>query len=148
MKGKMITFGLREKNGKSKEIYLMSNKQAQYYTVKLDKALNLLIDSDRCLRMFATSVKTMVEKYDTENWDSSPVADYMDGYLNAKVLRDFLHKRIKEPDEKIVEFAKKNNIDGLLLTKGELSMLQSLVYNFEETKEYLNKNYGFSTLVN
>ena len=55
----------------------MSNKQAQYYTIKLDKALNLLVDADRCMRMFATTVKTMVEKYDTENWDSSPVADYI-----------------------------------------------------------------------
>jgi len=126
----------------------MSNKPVQYYTVKLDKALNLLLDSDRCMRMFATTVKTMVEKYDIENWSTSPVPDYMDGYLNAKVLRDFIDKRLKEPDSTIVEFAKKNNIDGMLVTKGELSLLQSLVYNFEETKEYLNKNYGFSTLVN
>lgn len=126
----------------------MSSKPAQFYTVKLEKALNLLVDSDRCMRMFATTVKTMVEKYDVENWSSSPVADYMDGYLNAKVLRDFLDKRLKEPDQTIVEFAKKNNIEGMLVTKGELSILQSLVYNFEETKEYLNKNYGFSTLVN
>ena len=72
----------------------------------------------------------------------------MDGYLNAKVLRDFLDKRLKEPDPILVEYAKKNKVDGVLVTKNELGLLQSLVYNFEETKEYLNKNYGFSTLVN
>lgn len=126
----------------------MASKPAQYYTVKLEKALNLLIDSDRCTRMFATTVKAMVEKYDTENWDSSPVADYMDGYLNAKVLRDFLNKRLKEPDPFLVEYAKKNKVDGMLVTKNELGMLQNLVVNFEETKEYLHKNYGFSTLFN
>ncbi len=126
----------------------MSTKPAQYYTVRLEKVLNLLVDSDRCMRMFATTVKTMVEKYDTENWSSSPVPDYMDGYLNAKVLRDFLDKRLKEPDPILVEYAKKNKVDGVLVTKNELGLLQSLVINFEETKEYLNKNYGFSTLVN
>jgi hypothetical protein len=72
----------------------------------------------------------------------------MDGYLNAKVLRDYLDKKLKEPDQKLVEYAKKNKVDGVLVTKNELSMLQSLVINFEETKEYLNKNYGFSTLLN
>jgi hypothetical protein len=128
----------------------MSSKpsQPQYYSVKLEKVLNLMVDSDRCMRMFATSVKTMVEKYDIENWGSSPVADYMDGYLNAKVLRDFLDKKLKEPDQKLVEYARKNKVDGVLVTKNELNVLQSLVINFEETKEYLNKNYGFSTLLN
>lgn len=126
----------------------MASKPAQYYTVRLEKALNLLVDSDRCARMFSTTVKTMVEKYDTENWDSSPIADYMDGYLNAKVLRDFLDKRLKEPDPFLVEYAKKNKVDGMLITKKELDMLQTLVINFEETKEYLNKNYGFSTMLN
>lgn len=128
----------------------MSNKptQSQYYSVNLEKVLNLIVDSDRCMRMFATSVKTMVEKYDIENWGSSPLPDYMDGYLNAKVLRDFLDKKLKEPDQKLVEYARKNKVDGVLVTKNELSMLQSLVINFEETKEYLNKNYGFSTVLN
>lgn len=126
----------------------MASKPAQYYTVRLEKALNLLVDSDRCARMFSTTVKTMVEKYDTESWDSSPIADYMDGYLNAKVLRDFLDKRLKEPDPFLVEYAKKNKVDGMLITKKELDMLQTLVINFEETKEYLNKNYGFSTMLN
>lgn len=126
----------------------MSSKPAQYYTVKLEKALNLLVDSDRCTRMFSTTVKAMVEKYDTQNWDSSPVADYMDAYLNAKVLRDFLNKRLKEPDPFLIEYAKKNKVDGMLVTKNELGMLQNLVVNFEETKEYLHKNYGFSTLFN
>ncbi len=124
------------------------NGKAQYYTITLNKALNLLTDSDRCGRMFATSVKNMVDKYDLENWDSTPLADYMDAYLNAEVLKDFLHKKIKEPDEKLVQFAAKNKIDGVLLTKNELGMLQTLVTNFEETKEYLNKTYGFSTLLN
>lgn len=126
----------------------MASKPAQYYTVRLEKALNLLVDSDRCARMFSTTVKTMVEKYDIENWDSSPIADYMDGYLNAKVLRDFLDKRLKEPDPFLVEYAKKNKVDGMLITKKELDMLQTLIINFEETKEYLNKNYGFSTFLN
>lgn len=127
---------------------MSSNSKVQYYTITLNKALNLLTDSDRCSRMFSESVKTMVLKYSIDNWDSSPLADYMDAYLNAKVLKDFITKKIKEPDEKMVAFAAKNKIDGVLLTKNELSILQTLVTNFEETKEFLNKNYGFSTVLN
>lgn len=128
----------------------MSNKisKAQYYTITLQRGLNLLVDSDRCAKTFAETVKSMASKYSIDNWDSSPIADYMDAYLNAKVLKDFLQKKIQEPDEQLVKFAAKNKIDGILLTKNELTMLQTLVNNFEETKEYLQKNYGFSTLLN
>jgi len=128
----------------------MSNKtgKAQYYTITLEKALNLLVDSDRCTRMFSTNVKTMVEKYALDSWDTSPIPDYMDAYLNAKVLKDFVQKKIENPDDEIVKFAAKNKIEGVLLTRNELIMLQTLVNNFEETKEFLNKTYGFTTLLN
>ena len=128
----------------------MSNKisKPQYYTITLQKGLNMLVDSDRCARTFSETVKTMAEKYSTENWDSSPIADYMDAYLNSKVLKDFMQKKIQNPDEELVKFAAKNKIEGILLTKYELNMLQTLVSNFEETKEYLQKTYGFSTLLN
>lgn len=128
----------------------MSNKMSkvQYYTITLQKGLNLLVDADRCSRTFSETVKQMAEKYSTQNWDSSPIADYMDAYLNAKVLKDFIQKKVQSPDEELVRFAAKNKIDGILLTKNELTMLQTLVSNFEETKEYLQKNYGFSTILN
>lgn len=128
----------------------MSNKlsKPQYYTITLQKGLNLLVDADRCAKIFAETVKTAAMKYHIDNWDSSPIADYMDAYLNSKVLKDFLQKKIQDPDEELVKFAAKNKIDGILLTKNELIMLQTLVSNFEETKEYLSKTYGFSTLLN
>lgn len=128
----------------------MSSKisKTQYYTITLQKGLNMLVDADRCARTFSETVKTMAEKYSTENWDSSPIADYMDAYLNSKVLKDFIQKKVQEPDEELVRFAAKNKIDGIILTKNELILLQTLVSNFEETKEYLQKNYGFSTLLN
>ena len=71
-----------------------------------------------------------------------------DAYLNAKVLKDFIQKKIEDPDDEIVKFAAKNKIEGVLLTRNELAMLQTLVNNFEETKEFLNKTYGFTTLLN
>jgi len=123
--------------------------KSQYYTITLEKALNLLIDSDRCSRLFAESVKSLIEKYvDIKDWDDSPLPDYMDAYLNAKVLRDFIQKKIESSDDKLVEFAAKNNIKGVLLTANELQLLQSLVNNHEEGKEYLTKTYGFSTMLN
>ena len=109
----------------------------------------MMTDAERSMKMFAETVKTFVDKYAIEDWGSSPIPDYMDAYLNAKVLRDFIQKRIEEPDEFVVEFLKKNqNIDGLLMTKDELTMLYRLSTNFDETKEYINKIYGFSTLLN
>lgn len=128
----------------------MSNKLSniKYYTVTLEKCLNLLIDTDRCTRMFSTSVKTMAEKYSLDSWDKSPIADYMDAYLNSKVLRDFIQKKIESPDEELIKFAAKNKIDGVIFTKNELTMLHNLVENFEQTKEYLHKTYGFSTMLN
>ena len=123
--------------------------KSQYFTITLEKALNLLIDSDRCSRLFAESVKSLIEKFkDIKDWGESPLPDYMDAYLNAKVLRDFIQKKVETPDEKLVEFARKNNIKGILLTASELEILQSLVNNHEEGKEYLTKTYGFSTMLN
>lgn len=129
----------------------MSKKkqESQYYTIKLEKALNMLIDADRCSRMFSTNVKLMIDKYSNpDSWDDSAIPDYMDGYLNAKTLKDFLHKKVHEPDEKLVEYAKLHKVEGVMLTKNDLGLLQSLVYNLEETKTYLQKTYGFNTLLN
>lgn len=127
----------------------MSKKpDIQYYTMDLKKALNLMIDADRSMRLYATSVKMLVEKHDAEGWSSTPIPDYMDGYLNSKVLRDFLQKHIEDPDEIAIKYQQKHNIQALLLTKAELQMMYSLIQNFEETKEYMTKTHGISTLLN
>lgn len=127
---------------------MSSNSKPQYYTLPLKKAFNMMTDAERSMRMFAETVKTMVEKYQIEGWDDSPLPDYMDAYLNAKVLRDYLQKSIQEPNEMVTAYLKKNNIDGLLFSRDELTMLHTLATNFEETKEYISKKYGFSTMLN
>lgn len=127
----------------------MSNNKPQYYSLPLKRAMNMMTDADRSMRMFAETVKTFVDKHAVDDWSTSPIPDYMDAYLNAKVLRDFIQKRIEEPDEFVVEYLKKNqNVDGLLMTKDELTMLYRLSTNFDEAKDYINKIYGFSTLLN
>ena len=129
----------------------MSNKisKIEYYKITLEKALNLLVDSERCAKIFAENVLNLLKRYkEIEDWDESPIADYMDAYLNAKVLKDFMNNKIKNPDDKMIEYTRKHKINGVLMTKHELSMLQTLITNFEETKEYLNKKYGFSTILN
>lgn len=129
----------------------MSNKitKAEYYKITLEKSLNIIVDADRCSRLFAESILEFLKKYKRiEEWGDGPLPDYMDAYLNAKVLKDFMEKKVKDPDERLMEYAAKNKISGVLLTKMELNTLQSLVNNLEETKDYLNKKYGFSTLLN
>ena len=127
---------------------MSTNTKPQFYTLPLKKAVNMMTDADRSMNMFAENVKTMVEKYNIEAWNDSPIPDYMDAYLNAKVLRDYLQKNIEEPNEVVVQYLKKNNIDGLLFSRDELLMLNNLANNFEETKEYISKKYGFSTMLN
>ena len=126
----------------------MSKKDPQYFTVDAKKSLNLMIDAGRSMRIYGATVKVLVEKYDSENWSSTPIPDYMDGYLNAKVLRDFIDKRIKEPSKMAIEYMKANNFDGLFLTKEELQIFYSLIQGFEESKEYISKSYGVSTMLN
>jgi hypothetical protein len=128
----------------------MSKKttDGQYYILSLKRSWSLMTDADRSMRMFSTTVKELVEKNDTDTWHNTPTPDYMDAYLNAKVLKDFLQKLITEPDEKVAEYLKKNKLEGLLLTKEELALLSALINNFEDAKEYINKVYGFSTILN
>lgn len=107
-----------------------------------------MTDADRNMKIFAESVKTMVEKEDIDKWDSGPVPDYMDAYLSSKAVKDYLQERIENPDPAIVKYLKENNLEGLLFSRSELVLLHSLVQNLEDTKEYLNKKYGFSTILN
>ena len=126
----------------------MSKAETKYYTLPLKKALNMMTDAERGVRMFASSLKTLTEKYDIEGWSSSPIPDYMEAYLSAKLIMDYLKKRIEEPDEAVVAYLKQNNLEGLLFTREELVMLHTIVSNFDNTKEYLSKTYGYSTMLN
>lgn len=124
------------------------NNKTQLYSLPLKRAMNMMTDADRCMKMFAESVKTFVEKYAIEDWGNSPIADYMDAYLNAKVLRDYIQKSMEDPDELVTDYLKKNKIDGILVTREQLTMMYTLFSNFEHSKEHINKTYGFSTLLN
>lgn len=126
----------------------MSKKEAQYYTIDAKKSLNIMIDAQRTMRIFGATIKVMTEKYDSDNWSSTPIPDYMDGYLNAKTLKDFLDKKIKEPTQMAIDYMKANNFDGLFLSREELQLFYTLVQNNEDTKEYIAKSYGVSTMLN
>lgn len=125
-----------------------TNNKAQLYTLPLKRAMNMMTDAERSMKMYAESIKTFAGKYAIEDWHSSPISDYMDAYLNAKVLRDFIQRSIEDPDEAIKDYLKKNTIDGLLVTRDQLTMLYTLSTNFEQSKDHMNKTYGFSTLLN
>jgi hypothetical protein len=126
----------------------MSDKEPQYYTLPLKSAVNIMTDAERGMKMLSSVLQELIKKHDIDSWTLSPIPDYMDGYLNAKTISDFLKKKIEEPDEAVREYLKQNNINGLLFTADELSVLYTLVSNYEQTKLSLKKQYGFSTLLN
>lgn len=127
----------------------MSGKtKIQYYSLPSKRALNMMTDADRSMKLFAENVKALIDKHPMEEWGSSPIPDYMDAYLNAKVLRDFIQKQIENPDENVVAYLKTNKIDGILMTKEDLTLLYTLSTNFDDTKAYINRLYGFSTMLN
>lgn len=122
--------------------------KSEYYSIPLKRALNMATDAERSMKLFGETVKTYVEKYELDDWSSSPIPDYMDAYLNAKVLRDFIQNKIEKPDEYVTEYLKKNKVDGLIVTHDELLMLYTLSNNFDDSKAYISKIYGFSTMLN
>jgi hypothetical protein len=111
-----------------------SSSKAQYYSLPLKRAMNMMTDAERSMRLFAETVKTFIEKYSVDDWGKSPIPDYMDAYLNSKVLRDFIQKKIQDPDENVAAYLKTNNVDGLIMSRDDLEMLYRLSTNFEETK--------------
>lgn len=126
----------------------MSKKDPQYFTVQAKRSLNIMIDADRSMKIYASTVKDLVIKYEPDDWASTSIADYMDAYLNCKVLKEFIEKHIKTPSQTAINYMKENNFDGIFLTKDELQTLYTLMSNFEESKSFITKNYGVTTLLN
>ena len=105
-------------------------------------------DAERGMKLLAASLRELTSTNDIDSWDKTPISDYMEGYLNARSIVVYLKKKIENPDEAIREYLKQNNINGLLFTLDEITLLYTLVSNYEKDKEALKKQYGFSTLLN
>lgn len=126
----------------------MSKKEAQYYTIQAKRSLNIMIDADRSMKIYASTVKDLVQKHEPDDWSSTSIADYMDAYLNSKALKDYIEQHIKNPSKMAIDYMRENDFDGIFLTKDELQMLYTLMSNFEESKSFITKNYGITTLLN
>lgn len=126
----------------------MSKKEPQYFTVQAKRSLNIMIDADRSMKIYASTIKDLAQKYEPDGWASTNLADYMDAYLNCKVLKDFIEQHIKNPSQMAIDYMKENDFDGIFLTKDELQTLYTLITNFEESKAFITKNYGVTTLLN
>lgn len=120
----------------------------QYYSLPLKSAINIISDAERGMKLLSSILQELIKKNDIGSWSSTPIPDYMEGYLNAKAISDFVKNKMESPDEAVKEYLKQNNINGLLFTVDELTLLYSLVSNYDQTKQMLKKQYGFSTLLN
>jgi hypothetical protein len=83
-----------------------------------------------------------------EDWDSSPVPDFMETIVILQALRQFLDNKINKPNEEEIKFATANNIKDVLVTAEELAVLQSMVITLEDQKELLKSQYNFDYAVN
>lgn len=126
----------------------MSLDKPQYYSLPLKSVTNIMSDAERGMKLLAASLRELTSTNDIDSWDKTPISDYMEGYLNARSIVVYLKKKIENPDEAIREYLKQNNINGLLFTLDEITLLYTLVSNYEKDKEALKKQYGFSTLLN
>jgi hypothetical protein len=123
-------------------------QKPQYYTIVFEKFIDLITESERLHFMLIQQIKEYVGDITLEDWDVSPLPDFIDTEAVLRTLRQFLDKKINNPPEEEIKFAAENNIKDVLLTAEELAHLQSLVITMEEQKELLKQQYSFEYLVN
>lgn len=123
-------------------------QRPQYYTIVFEKFIDMITESERLHFMLIQQIKEYVGDIRLEDWDVSPLPDFIDTEAVLRTLRQFLDKKMNNPPEEEIKFAAENNIKDVLLTAEELAHLQSLVITMEEQKELLKQQYSFEYLVN
>jgi hypothetical protein len=123
-------------------------QKPQYYTIVFEKFIDLITESERYYFMLAQQLKEYVAEVKMEDWDESPIPDFMETMVILQALRQFLDNKINKPSEEEVKFATANNIKDVLVTAEELSLLQSMVITLEDQKELLKSQYNFDYAVN
>jgi hypothetical protein len=124
------------------------SQKPQYYTIVFEKFIDLITESERYNFMLALQLKEYVSDVKMEDWDESPIPDFMETIVILRALRELLDKKINKPSEEETKFATANNIKDVLVTKEELTILQGLVLTLEEQKELLKQQYNFDYAVN
>jgi hypothetical protein len=123
-------------------------KKAQYYTVQFEKYLEIISDTEKTNVILTDRIKDLVGNVLVQDWDYSPIPDFLETYLLINAFRDFLDQKINSPTNEEVEFATKNDIKDVLFTKEELEFLQSFFLAIESRKNYLNETHNFSCSIN
>jgi len=123
-------------------------QKPQYYTIVFEKFIDLITESERYYFMLAQQLKEYVAEVKMEDWDESPIPDFMETMVILQALRQFLDNKINKPSEEEVKFATTNNIKDVLVTAEELSVMQSMVITLEDQKELLKSQYNFDYAVN
>ena len=123
-------------------------QKPQYYTIVFEKFIDLITESERYYFMLGLQLKEYISEVKMEDWDSSPIPDFMETIVILQALRQFLDNKINKPSEEEVKFATANNIKDVLVTAEELSLLQSMVITLEDQKELLKSQYNFDYAVN
>lgn len=123
-------------------------QKPQYYTIIFEKFIDLVSETERYHFMLALQMKEYITDIKMEDWDTSPIPDFMETMVILRALRELLDKKINSPSEEETKFATANNIKDVLVTKEELALLQSFVITLEEQKELLKQQYNFDYAVN
>jgi hypothetical protein len=126
----------------------MAKEQPQYYTILFDKYIELMTDTDRYYYMVADKLKELILEHNIDNWENTPIPDFMETVVILSSLRELLDKKINDPPEEEIKFCNENNIKDVLVTKFELTLLQKFSLSIEEQKQLLLQEYGFKYELN
>lgn len=127
--------------GKKKE-------KPQFYTILFDKYMEIVVDIDKTYYIIADQLKQLIEKTKVEDWEYSPISDFVESFILIDTYRIFLDEKINNPTDEEVELTIKNNIKDVLFTKEELEVMQHLFLSVEARKDYLLKIHNFSCFIN
>lgn len=121
----------------------MSKEQPQYYTILFDKYIDLMTETDRYYYMVADKIKELINSHNIEDWDNTPIPDFLDTLVILNSLRELLDRKVNDPPEEEVKFCNENKIKDVLVTKAELTMLQKFVLSIQEQKDLLQQEHNF-----
>lgn len=127
---------------------MAEKKDPQYYTIVFEKFIDIMTDTDRYFYMISDELKALTSRYEINAWDDSPIPDFMETCVILNSLRKFLDKKMNEPSEEEIKFCNKNNIKDVLMTREELTILQSFIITLDEQKVFMQKEYNFNHIVN
>lgn len=119
----------------------------QYYTMVVDKFMELLKNSHRDYQITSDLMKEYILKCPQDSWEEEGVHDIIETFVIVRSLKFLLDNKLNDPSEEELEFCKKNNIKDILLSEAELYAIQRYVGSIEDQRELLKSLYKIDIFI-